>query len=119
MRRSCTGKHCIERRAAVLVLWWVPGSLLDRADVIACYEGVRALSEGYLLPLVVYLQGLAGITPEARAILLEGSLSSRIGVVGAGPVDQVIAAFMEQAMCETRYFEQPGDALAWALDAPG
>lgn len=119
MRRSCTGKHCIERHAAVLVLWWLPGSLLDRGDVIACYEGVRALSEGCLLPLVVYLQGLAGITPEARTVLLEGSLSSRIGVVGGGPVDQVIAAFMEQALCETRYFEQPGAALAWALDAPG
>lgn len=102
----------------MLVLWWVPGSLLDRGDVLACYEGIRALSQGYVLPLVVHLQGVEGITPDARAVLLEGSLSSRVGVVGTGPVDQVIAAFLEQAMCETRYFEQPGAALAWALGGP-
>jgi len=113
-RRHCVGKHCVDVRGGLLVLWWAPGSLLTLADVLAAYEGIRSLSDGYVLPLVVHLQGLAGIAPAARLVILEGSLTSRIGFVGTGPVDQVIAAFLAHAWSETHYFEDASRAEEWA-----
>ena len=113
-RRHCVGKHCVGVRAGLLVLWWAPGSRLTLADVLAAYEGIRSLSDGYVLPLVVHLQGLSGIAPAARMVILEGSLTSRIAFVGTGPVDQVIAAFLAHARSETHYFESASDAEAWA-----
>lgn len=113
-RRHCAGKHCVEDRGGLLVLWWAPGSLLAPADVLGSYDGVRGLSDGYRMPLVVHLQGLVGIAPQARSLLLEASLASRIALVGTGPVDQVIAGFLEQALSETQYFESAPEAMAWA-----
>ncbi|MHA7282409.1 hypothetical protein ACX80F_05495 [Arthrobacter sp. TMS2-4] len=113
-RRHCAGKHCVERSAGLLGLWWAPGSRLTLADVLAAYEGIRGLSDGYVLPMVVHLQGLRGISPAARMVIVEGSLTSRIAFVGTGPVDQVIAAFLAHARSETHYFENASDAEAWA-----
>jgi hypothetical protein len=117
-RRRCAGKRCLEARAGLLVLRWEPGSFLTLADVLAAYEAIRELSDGYLLPLVVHLQGLTGIAADARAVLLEGVLTARVGFVGTGPVDRVIVAFLEPSLCETRYFEQPEAARAWVRAAP-
>ena len=117
-RWHCAGKHCIEIRDGLLVLWWAPGSVLSVADILVSYEGVRELSGGYLLPLVVHLQGMIGIAATARAAMLECELSSRVGFVGTGPVDQVIAAFVEHALAETRYFENSAEAEAWSREAP-
>ena len=119
-RRHCDGKHCLEAQAGLLVLRWETGSLLTLADVLAALDAIRDLSEGHLLPLVVHLQGLSGIDLDARALLVEGSLTSRIGFVGTGPVDRVLAAFLEPALCESRYFDHPEAARTWALAAsPG
>lgn len=116
-RRWCVGKCCIEARPGLLVLWWAPGSLLTLADILSSYDGIRELSDGYRLPLVVHVQGMVGMTAGARALLLEGDLSSRVGFVGTGPVDQVIVAFLEQALSETCYFRSPARAEAWARGA--
>ena len=113
-RRHCAGKHCVEDRGGLLVLWWSPGSLLAPPDVLGSYEAIRELSDGYLMPLVVHLQGLVGIAPPARSLLLEASLTTRIALVGTGPVDQVIAGFLGQALSETRYFESAFEAMTWA-----
>jgi hypothetical protein len=113
----CSGKSCIRPGAEFIELWWAPNSLLDLADVRGAHEIIREVSDGYLLPLVVYLQGLVGIAPDARSVILEGFFSSRVAFVGTGPVDQVIAAFLEQALTETRYFECPQAAAAWAREA--
>jgi hypothetical protein len=104
----------MEDRGGLLVLWWVPGSRLTPADVLGSYEAIRDLSDGYLVPLVAHLQGLVGITAHARSLLLEGSLTSRVALVGTGPVDQVITGFLEQALTESRYFTSVSDAVAWA-----
>lgn len=113
-RRCCAGKHCVANRHGVLVLWWSAGSILTLADVLESYSSIREVSEGYRLPLVVHLQGMVGMTAEARTVLLEGRLNSRIAFVGTGPVDGVIAAFLEHALTETRYFERFVDAEIWA-----
>ncbi len=104
----------MEYREGLLVLWWAPGSLLTPADVLGAYDAIRELSDGYLMPLVVHLQGLVGIAPPARALLLEASLTCRTAVVGTGPVDRVIAGFLEQSLSETRYFDSGCEAVAWA-----
>ncbi|PPB48637.1 hypothetical protein C4K88_12985 [Arthrobacter pityocampae] len=113
-RRHCAGMHCIEVHDGLLVLWWVSGARVNAPDVLAAYEGIRSLSDGYVLPMVMYLRGLAGIDPAARLVILEGSLTSRIAFVGSGPVDQVLAAFLAHARSETLYSESVSDAEAWA-----
>ncbi|WP_434995316.1 hypothetical protein [Arthrobacter sp. Ld5] len=112
--RHCIGKHCVEVNDGLLRLWWAPDSRVTLADVLAAYEGIRRLSDGYVLPLAVYLQGMGGIAPAARMIILECSLTSRTAFVGTGPVDRVIAAFLEHARSETHYFENASEAEAWA-----
>lgn len=114
--RFCVGSFCLHVEPRLLSLWWAPGAVLDAADVTGAYEVIREVSDGYRLPLVVHLQGMVGIGAEARTLILENSLSSRVAFVGTGPVDQVIAAFLEQALSETRYFECPRAAEEWASD---
>lgn len=114
VRRHCFGKHCIEHRQGLLVLWWTEGALLTLPDVLHSFDGLRELSDGYALPLVVHLQKLAGIVPAAREALLDCSLSTRVSIVGSGPVDQVIAAFTEMGYSDTHYFESADPAEAWA-----
>lgn len=116
-RRHCAGKYCLEVSGGMITLWWCPGSLLDLADVLASYDAIRDLSDGYLMPLIVHLQGMVGMTAAARSVITEGSLSSRVGFVGTGPVDEVIAAFLEDGLSETHYFEHVHDAEAWARAA--
>jgi len=113
----CAGKHCIELDSDLLIQWWAPGSFLTSSDVLASFEGHRELSDGHRLPLLVHLQGLTGITRDARNALLECSLSARIALVGAGPVDQVIAAFAGTGYAETRYFACTDAAGRWARAA--
>lgn len=115
-RRHCSGKHCLERREDLLVLWWAPASLIDVPDVLCAFDGLRELSDGHVLPLVVHFQHVAGYVAEARGALLHYSLSSRVAMVGASPVDRVIAAFFETGHTETRYFENVMTAEAWARD---
>lgn len=113
-RRHCVGMHCIEVHDGLLVLWWVPGARVSASDVLAAYEGIRSLSDGYVLPMVMHLRGVVGIDLTARLVILEGSLTSRIAFVGSGPVDQVLAAFLAHARSETLYSESASDAEAWA-----
>lgn len=115
-RRHCSGKHCIERRSGLLVLWWAPASLIDVPDILSAFDGLRELSDGHALPLVVHFQHVSGYVAEARDVLLHYSLSSRVAMVGASPVDRVIAAFFETGHTETRYFENVVIAEAWARD---
>ncbi len=58
---------------------------------------------------------MVGIAADARTAILEGSLTSRVGLVGTGPVDRVIAAFLEHARTETHYFSRTLDAEAWVI----
>jgi hypothetical protein len=113
-RGRCTGGHCIEVRAGLLLHWWAPSLFLTAADILASFEAYRFLSEGYVLPLVIHLQELRGISPDARDAMLEGTLTSRVALVGRGPVDRVITAFAEGSFSDTRYFES---AELWARDA--
>jgi hypothetical protein len=115
-RRHCEGKHCIELRSGLAVLWWAEASLLTRADILSFLDGLRELSDGRTLPLVVHLRNLRGHLVDARRLLMHSSLSSRVAIVGTSPVDRVIAAFLETGYAETRYFECPTTAEAWARE---
>ena len=115
-RRHCEGKHCIELRSGVAVLWWAESSLLTRADILSFFDDLRELSDGNTLPLVMHLQGLKGYLVDARQVLMHSSLSNRVAIVGSGPVDRVIAAFLETGYAETRYFECATTAEAWARE---
>lgn len=108
--------HCIDVHDGLLVLWWMAGVRLGAPDVLAAYEGVRILSDGDVLPMVMHLGGVSGIDPAARLLILEGSLTSRIAFVGGGPVDRVLAAFLAYARSETLYSESASDAEAWARE---
>ena len=113
-RRRCRGKHCMELRHGLVVLWWAEASLLTRADILGFFDDLRELSDGNTLPLVVHLQGLKGYLVDARRELMHSSLSHRVAIVGASPVDRVIAAFLETGYAETRYFECATAAEEWA-----
>lgn len=115
-RRHCEGKHCIELRSGLMELWWSEASLLTRADILSSFDGLRELSDGITLPLVVHLQNLQGYLVDARQVLMHSSLSNRVAIVGRSPVDRVIAAFLETGYAETRYFECAATAEAWARE---
>lgn len=114
VRSYCEGKFCVQFTTAGLQLWWAAGSLLNSTDVESAHHAVRDLSEGYLLPLVVHLQAMTGIAADARALILEDEIAARVAFVGTGPVDQVIAAFLDHGICESRYFERAQLAAEWA-----
>lgn len=116
-RGRCAGRYCIEVRAGLLLHWWAPSSFLTAPDILASFDAYRALSDGYVLPVVVHLQELRGISAAGREVLLEAALSSRVALVGSGPVDRVLTAFTEGSLSDTHYFESAVLAEAWARDA--
>lgn len=76
---------------------------------------IAASSQGKR-PLLVHIEAVERITPEARQLLIDETCSTRTAVVGADDVGRVMAAFTRSAT-PSRYFTQESDAIAWLLEA--
>ena len=69
-----------------------------------------------LAPLLLDVTGVESITRSARIVFGASRVASAVAVLGATPVDRVIANFLlggELPPCPAKYFTSKADALSW------
>ncbi len=79
-------------------------------------ERARIIANGSLRPVLLEISGVGSISRDARAVFSSSRSSSAIAVLGASPVDRVLANFLlggDPPPCPTRFFTTESEAMAW------
>ncbi|NUT73336.1 STAS/SEC14 domain-containing protein [Pseudarthrobacter sp. C4D7] len=97
----------------LLHLQWNPGVHITHDIAVRAARMLGRLSGGRVLPLLVDLAGVAGLTPEARAGMNSYRGFSAVALIGDGPMGKVVAAFSQRSLTPTAYFTNRPDALEW------
>jgi hypothetical protein len=63
------------------------------------------------------MHGITGITPEARVGMAAYRGFTRVALVGADAVDEVMSGFSHRSPTTTRYFTSESEALTWLRDS--
>lgn len=111
-------EFAVALKEGVLFLWWAPGLRITHALAVEAAASLRELSDGRVLPLVVVMRGIDGVTLETRLKMNAYDGFSRVGLVGDGPVDEILAGFAHQSVTPTRYFTSEAEALSWIEGRP-
>jgi hypothetical protein len=100
----------------VLRLTWARGASITEADAEAAMAQVNALCGDSRHPMLVDMATTADVTRGARAVFGRPCQASRIALLGASPVDRVIANFIlgiNKLPCPTRFFTDKAEAMSW------
>ncbi|HKU01872.1 MAG TPA: hypothetical protein VJQ80_03580 [Arthrobacter sp.] len=97
----------------VLQLEWKPDVHITYELAVRAARVLDGLSGGLVLPLLVDLAGVAGLTPEARAGMNAYLGFSAVALMGDGPMGKVVAAFSQRSLTPTAYFTDRGEAMRW------
>ncbi|NUU30150.1 STAS/SEC14 domain-containing protein [Arthrobacter sp. C9C5] len=101
-------------------LVWTPGAQVDAGDAAASIEGMRALSGGRELPVLVEISGVT-MSAAARHTYERAEAVSAVALLGSSVVDTVVAAALgRHGFCPHAYFTSRKEALEWldGLAAP-
>lgn len=103
-------------------LTWAAGMRVSAAQARESMDAVDELNAGRSRPLLVEMRG-AGIERDARLVFTRDVSVSRIALLGATPVDRVVANFalsLSRMVMPIRFFSSEADALEWLSgDEPG
>jgi hypothetical protein len=100
----------------MLRLKWPRGAVITEADAERAMLRVNQLCGEDRHPMLVDMATTADVTRGARAVFGRPCQASRIALLGASPVDRVLANFIlgiNTLPCPTRFFTSERDALAW------
>lgn len=90
---------------------------MEAEDVFSTIAAVTAASLSGKRPLLVHIDLVERITPEAKQLLVDDTCSTRTAVVGVDEVGKVLTAFNYRSVTPSRYFDDESDAIAWLRDA--
>lgn len=102
--------------AGVLRLTWPRGATISESDAEAAMRQVNLLCGEDNHPMLVDMATTAEVSRGARAVWARPCQASRIALLGASPVDRVIANFflgIYKAPCPTKFFTSEREALEW------
>lgn len=97
---------------------WTPGISIQEQDAVDAMAGADVLGGGRGTKVLVDMAGIAGVSRAGRAAFSRRCSARRVALLGASPVDQVIANFflrLNIPPCPTRYFTTAEEAKAWLL----
>lgn len=100
----------------VLRLHWARGIAITEAAAQTAMDKVNEMCAGRSRPMLVDMATTASVSRGARAVFGKPCSVSRIALLGASPVDRVIANFVlgiSSLPCPTRFFTSESDALLW------
>jgi hypothetical protein len=103
----------VARNDDVLLLRWAPGVNITHALAVEAATALSQLSKGLLLPLVVVMGGIDGLTLKTRMGMNAYRGFSVVALVGDGPVDEVLAGFAHGSLTRTLYFTDEDTARSW------
>ncbi|WP_223995166.1 STAS/SEC14 domain-containing protein [Arthrobacter sp. NicSoilB11] len=102
---------------------WNPRVRIEVQDARAAMTAVNTVACGAEYPMLVDMATTEHVAREARAVFSIPCAANRIALLGASPVDRVIANFFLNVHippCPTRFFTSRDDALTWlARDTDG
>ena len=99
-----------------ILLTLPPGEVVSGPMAEAAAEEIKQLAGARKLPMLLVLTGVEAITRGARSVFNSAESMLAVAVLGASPVDRVIANFLLGGAvqpCPTRYFSTEQEALAW------
>jgi hypothetical protein len=109
-------QFAVSRIDDVLFLRWQSGAQISHAMAVDAAASLRSLSDGRILPLVVVMGGIDGLTLKTRMGMNAYRGFSIVALIGDGPVDEVLAGFAHNSATPTRYFTSEVDAVDWIDD---
>lgn len=101
----------------ILRLRWNRGVEIGHADAVAAARALAEFHGPAVLPLLVHMHGITGITPEARVGMAAYRGFSRVALVGADSVDEVMSGFSHRSPTTTRFFTAETEALNWLRES--
>ena len=103
-------------RHGYLHVRWRPGVVVTETEATALKRRAAELSSGRALPMLVEMAGMKWIDRRATEIFAAPWPLARMALVGANPVDEVIATFYASRhthSCQTRFFTIIDEAVTW------
>ena len=104
--------------SGVIHLVWDNDVRIEEVDAKAAMTAVNEVADSAEYPLLVDMAGTRSVTRQARAVFSIPCAASRIALLGASPVDRVLANFFLSVHippCPTRFFTSRPEAMAWLL----
>ena len=101
----------------ILRLRWNRGIEITHSDAVAAAHALAEFHGPAALPLLVHMHGIAGVTPEARVGMAAYRGYTRVALVGADAVDEVMSGFSHRSPTTTRYFTSETEALTWLRES--
>ncbi|MCO4238922.1 DUF7793 family protein [Pseudarthrobacter raffinosi] len=105
----------------VIQLKWPRGVSITEPDAEAAMQKVNDLCGARRHPMLVDMATTAKVSRGARTVFGRPCQASRVALLGASPVDKVLANFIlgiNKLPCPTRFFTSRDDAMAWLLKEP-
>ncbi|MCP8999724.1 STAS/SEC14 domain-containing protein [Pseudarthrobacter sp. RMG13] len=105
----------------VIQLKWPRGASITESDAEAAMQKVNDLCGARRHPMLVDMATTAKVSRGARTVFGRPCQAFRIALLGASPVDRVLANFIlgiNKVPCPTRFFTSRDDAMAWLLKEP-
>lgn len=100
-------------------LVWDPNVRIEEADAQAAIAAVNDIAGAAEYPLLVDMANTASVSRKARAVFSIPCAASRIALLGASPVDRVLANFLlgvHIPPCPTRFFTSRAETMSWLMD---
>lgn len=100
----------------VIQLRWPRAASISQADAEAAMRGVNELCGDSRHPMLVDMATTAQVSRGARTVFGKPCQASRIALLGASPVDKVLANFilgLNKLPCPTRFFTSREEAMSW------
>ena len=102
----------------VIQLKWPRGVSIAESDAEFAMQNVNHLCGASRHPMLVDMATTAQVSRGARAVFGRPCQASRIALLGASPVDRVLANFIlgiNKLPCPTRFFTSRDEAMAWLM----
>ncbi|ADX74346.1 hypothetical protein Asphe3_32380 [Pseudarthrobacter phenanthrenivorans Sphe3] len=115
------GKGTVELRPDGIVhLIWEPNVRIEQQDARAAMAAVNRIAGDSTYPMLVDMATTEAVTREARSVFSIPCAANRIALLGASPVDRIIANFflgVHIPPCPTRFFTSRTESMKWLQQA--
>jgi hypothetical protein len=111
------GKGTVELRAdGIIHLIWEPRVRIEIEDAQAAMAAVNRMAGDSNYPMLVDMATTENVSREARGVFSIPCAANRIALLGASPVDRIIANFflgVHIPPCPTRFFTSRDESMKW------
>ncbi|MBT2566322.1 hypothetical protein J7I84_07415 [Arthrobacter sp. ISL-85] len=97
---------------------WFPAAWISEQNAVDVLAAVTGLGGDSNILMMVNLSGAAGFESAARAVFAKERSSRKVAMIGASPVDEVIAHYvstLDPRLRRTWFFSSEEEAEAWLL----